>query len=79
MFDYVAVSGRLRSGCIEYVDHLHEHFITPIEIRGGRYRAPSAPGAGMEMVKDSLTRFSYPNGAAWAEAGSLDHGTQKTW
>jgi L-fuconate dehydratase len=68
MFDYVAVSGSLRGRRIEYVDHLHEHFITPIQMRGGRYQAPLAAGAATEMLQDSLTRFSYPNGAAWSAA-----------
>ena len=28
---------------IEYVDHLHEHFVDPVVIRDGRYVAPRAP------------------------------------
>ena len=68
MFDYVAVSGSLNGRRIEYVDHLHEHFITPIQLRGGRFRAPLAAGAGTEMFEESLSRFSYPNGAGWAGA-----------
>ena len=66
MFDYVAVSGSLSGRRIEYVDHLHEHFITPIQLRGGRFQAPLAAGAGMEMFEGSLSRFSYPNGAGWS-------------
>ena len=54
MFDYVAVSGRLDGRMIEYVDHLHEHFVTPTEVAGGRYRAPTEPGAGTEMHATSL-------------------------
>lgn len=50
MFDYVAVSGSLDGRVIEYVDHLHEHFVTPVEVRDGRYVAPRAPGAGTEMT-----------------------------
>ena len=68
MFDYVAVSGSLNGRRIEYVDHLHEHFITPIQLRGGRFRAPLAAGAGTEMFEESLSRFSYPNGAGWVGA-----------
>ena len=37
-FDYIAVSGRLDGRMIEYVDHLHEHFVDPVVIRDGRYR-----------------------------------------
>jgi L-fuconate dehydratase len=43
---------------IEYVDHLHEHFVTPVEVAGGRYRAPTAPGAGTEMHAASLREYS---------------------
>jgi L-fuconate dehydratase len=67
MFDYVAVSGSLAGRRIEYVDHLHEHLATPVELRRGRYLAPLAAGAGTEILQDSLTRFAYPDGAAWRD------------
>ncbi|MFZ5851999.1 MAG: L-fuconate dehydratase [Actinomycetota bacterium] len=54
MFDFVAVSGSLDGRSIEYVDHLHEHFVTPVVVRNGRYHAPSAPGAGTEMLPTSV-------------------------
>jgi L-fuconate dehydratase len=54
MFDFVAVSGSLDGRVIEFVDHLHEHFVTPVEVRGGRYLAPTAPGAGTEMRAASI-------------------------
>ena len=44
MFDFVAVSGSVEGRMIEYVDHLHEHFVTPVEIRSGRYLAPTGAG-----------------------------------
>lgn len=50
MFDFVAVSGSMDRRVIEFVDHLHEHFVTPVEVRDGRYIAPTAPGAGTEML-----------------------------
>ncbi|MDQ6656959.1 MAG: fuconate dehydratase [Actinomycetota bacterium] len=59
MFDYVAVSQSMDGRMIEYVDHLHEHFVTPAEVRGGRYRAPEAPGAGMEMFAGSVQQYSW--------------------
>ncbi len=59
MFDYVAVSGRLDGRMIEYVDHLHEHFVTPTVVTRGRYRAPGAPGAGTEMRPASLVEFTW--------------------
>ncbi|QGH68479.1 enolase C-terminal domain-like protein [Pseudactinotalea sp. HY158] len=54
MFDYVAVTGTMEGRVIEYVDHLHEHFVVPTVIERGRYRAPSAPGTGMEMRAESI-------------------------
>lgn len=65
MFDFVAVSGRLDNRYIEYVDHLHEHFVDPVVIRDGRYRAPDTPGSGAEMKPASLAEYVYPAGAAW--------------
>ncbi|TNC24911.1 L-fuconate dehydratase [Amycolatopsis alkalitolerans] len=59
MFDYVAVSGTAENRMIEFVDHLHEHFVTPVEVRGGRYHAPKAPGAGTEMLAESIAEYSH--------------------
>lgn len=66
MFDFIAVSGEKDDRMIEFVDHLHEHFITPVDVRGGRYWPPSAPGAGAEMHRQTLTTFSFPDGATWS-------------
>jgi L-fuconate dehydratase len=66
MVDYVAVSGSLRDRVIEYVDHLHEHFVDPAVIVRGAYRAPSAPGFSAQLKAESLDRYSYPDGPAWA-------------
>ena len=66
MFDLVAVSGSTLDRAIEYVHHLHEHFVDPVVIRGGRYVAPRMPGFGAEMRPASIRRFTYPTGAAWA-------------
>jgi hypothetical protein len=46
MFDYVALTGDMSGRAIEYVDHLHEHFVAPVRIRSGRYVAPHEPGSG---------------------------------
>jgi L-fuconate dehydratase len=62
MFDYVAVSGELEDRMIEFVDHLHEHFVTPVDVRSGRYHAPLNAGSGAEMLADSRQRFLYPGG-----------------
>lgn len=67
--DYIAVSGRLDGRMIEYVDHLHEHFIDPVVIQAGRYRLPSIAGYSAQIKADSLARYRYPDGFEW-RAGS---------
>lgn len=66
MFDYVALSGTTENRVIEYVDHLHDHFIDPVAVRGGHYMAPTAPGFSATMRAESLAEFTYPDGAFWA-------------
>jgi len=65
LFDYVAVSADLTDRVIEYVDHLHEHFVDPVVMRDGRYVPPAAPGYSAELKYDSLERHRFPDGAAW--------------
>ena len=69
MFDFVAVSGVIEGRMIEYVDHLHEHFVTPAVIRRGQYIAPTAPGAGTEMLAASIEGFAW-QGSLDATAGA---------
>lgn len=59
MFDYVAVSQSIDGRMIEYVDHLHEHFVSPVDVRGGHYRAPESPGAGTEMLTASVEQYTW--------------------
>jgi L-fuconate dehydratase len=66
LFDYIAVSGNLENRVLEYVDHLHEHFIEPVVIRGGRYMPPKRPGYSIEMKSKSLHDFQFPHGSAWS-------------
>ena len=67
MFDYVAVSGSMQDRVIEYVDHLHEHFLDPVVIRDGHYVAPVRPGFGAEMDAETLTDFRFPGGKIWTD------------
>jgi L-fuconate dehydratase len=66
IFDYIAVSGSLENRSIEFVDHLHEHFLDPCVIRAGCYQAPLAPGASITMKPDSLSAHLFPHGPEWA-------------
>lgn len=59
MFDFVAVSGSMDGRMIEYVDHLHSHFVTPTRISRGRYLAPLTPGASTEMTATSIEKFRF--------------------
>ncbi|MEU1491930.1 L-fuconate dehydratase [Streptomyces sp. NPDC005776] len=65
MFDYVAVSGTWEDRVIEYVDHLHEHFVDPTVIESGRYTAPAAPGFSARMHPESIAAHRYPEGPVW--------------
>lgn len=65
IFDYIAVSASLDNRVLEYVDHLHEHFVEPVVIRRGRYMPPQQPGYSIEIHKNSLDKYSYPDGEAW--------------
>jgi L-fuconate dehydratase len=64
-FDYVAISGSLDGRVVEYVDHLHEHFLDPCVVERGRYRAPTAPGYSSEIRRDTLERYGFPHGEVW--------------
>jgi L-galactonate dehydratase len=63
--DYVVVSGK--KSVLEYVDHLHEHFLHPSVIRDGYYVTPMEPGYSVEMKRESMERFGFPGteGVSW--------------
>ena len=65
LFDYIAVSASLEDRIVEYVDHLHEHFVFPVVMKNGRYLPPLDPGYSIEMKPESLDYYEFPNGAAW--------------
>ncbi len=65
LFDYIAVSASLQDRVIEYVDHLHEHFRSPVVIRNGCYMPPTAPGYSIEMYASVFPVYDFPSGTAW--------------
>ena len=65
--DYICVSAALDNRVLEYVDHLHEHFVDPVRMRQGRYLPPTAPGFSVEMKAESITAHTYPDGPVWAD------------
>lgn len=64
MTDFVAVSGSWEGRVCEFVDHLHGHFVDPVRVRNGRYRAPELPGHSTEMKAASRAEF----GRTWTAA-----------
>ncbi|KAJ5819012.1 hypothetical protein N7474_004603 [Penicillium riverlandense] len=74
--DYLVVSGQ--KSILEYVDHLHEHFLEPAQTNSGHYITPQAPGYSVQMKPESLERYSFPGGPqSWwrgEEASRILHG-----
>ncbi len=66
MIDYVCVSASLENRVLEFVDHLHEHFVDPVIVRDGHYMPPRLPGYSITMKPASLDEFDFGKGAAWA-------------
>ena len=59
MIDYLVVSGTKEGRVIEYVDHLHEHFFEPCDIRNAAYMPPKMPGFSIEMKPESITTYTF--------------------
>ena len=59
MIDFVSIAGTHEGRVIEYVDHLHEHFLHPCDIRGAAYMPPTAPGFSIEMRPESLETYRF--------------------
>ncbi len=71
MIDYLSISGTDEGRVAEYVDHLHEHFVTPCIVENGRYMPPAAPGFSIEMKPASIR--------AYACAGSATPAAPRPW
>ena len=59
MIDYLVVSGTKEGRVIEYVDHLHEHFIEPCEISNAAYMPPKMPGFSIQMKPASIAENTF--------------------
>ena len=59
MIDYVAISGEKDSRRIEYVDHLHEHFVDPCVVDQGAYQVPNAPGFSIQIKPETFEKFTF--------------------
>lgn len=65
MIDYVCISGTMQNRVIEYVDHLHNHFVDPVVIRNARYMPPSKPGYSVKIKEQSKKDYTFPTGKIW--------------
>ncbi|MGD0476265.1 MAG: enolase C-terminal domain-like protein [Candidatus Velthaea sp.] len=65
IFDYIAVGASLDNRVLEFVDHLHEHFVDPVRIERARYVAPLAPGFSSAMHAQSIAAYTFADGSAW--------------
>ena len=59
MIDYICISGQKDNKCIEYVDHLHEHFLEPCLLKNGMYMPPKQPGFSIQMKKESIENWQF--------------------
>ncbi|HLO96427.1 MAG TPA: L-fuconate dehydratase [Burkholderiaceae bacterium] len=59
MIDYLCISATRDGRVIEYVDHLHEHFVDPCVVRGAAYLPPEAPGFSITMKPESLAQYAF--------------------
>ena len=58
LIDYIAVSGTMERNVLEFVDHLHEHFLYPCSInKNGRYNVPSNAQEGYRSVSSATIAF----------------------
>lgn len=65
IFDYICVSKTKQNRIIEYVDHLHEHFVHPCIIKNACYTAPKEAGYSTTMKASSLDSYEWPSGSEW--------------
>ncbi len=68
LLDYICISGSLENRVLEYVDHLHQHFLDPVLIKNGHYMPPQAPGYSITMHAESIKAYTFPDGIAWTSA-----------
>ncbi|MDQ0069534.1 L-fuconate dehydratase [Variovorax boronicumulans] len=59
MIDYLCISGTREGRVIEYVDHLHEHFVEPCLVRDAAYFPPTGAGFSITMKPESLERYRF--------------------
>jgi L-fuconate dehydratase len=59
MIDYVCIAGTREGRVVEYVDHLHEHFLDPCIIADAAYIPPKRAGFSIEMKPATLRDYQH--------------------
>ncbi len=59
MIDYLCIAGTREGRVIEFVDHLHEHFVAPCVIKNAAYMPPQAAGFSIEMKPESIKQYTF--------------------
>jgi L-fuconate dehydratase len=59
MIDYLCFAGTWDGRVVEYVDHLHEHFVEPCVVKNAAYMPPTAPGFSIEMKPASIETYRF--------------------
>ncbi len=72
-FDFIYAAGPREDRVVEYVDHLHEHFITPVTIDRGHYRMPEEPGYSIEIKAETMKTYAFPSGQYWLDDQTSRH------
>lgn len=65
-FDAIAVGGDQPNRIVEFVDHLHEHFVEPSRVVDAHYRLPENPGYAT-MLPASRAAHRFPDGPVWTD------------
>ena len=74
MWDYVSVVGTTEGRVTEYANHLHEHFVTLINVKDGRYMPPTQPGYSAELKPQAIADYTFPTGKVWRELNAKKQG-----
>lgn len=59
MIDYLCIAGTREGRVIEFVDHLHEHFIDPCVIKNAAYMPSTIAGFSIEMKPASIEQYRF--------------------
>ncbi len=73
IIDYLCIGIGMEGRMVEYVEHLHEHFVLPVEMKEGCYQVPGKPGYSAEIKSVSLARYQFPDGGYWSELSESCH------